>query len=263
MGSVMIKNLKIKRTTIINALILLGLFSFSLPVLFTDSRPVDFFQQAHRLINDFFPPDYSVIHDLGYAVVETLRISIISTIIGTVISIVLAVMASRQTAPLFLRTFIQGVLIFVRTIPSLVLAVIAVALIGTSPTAGVLALTIYSVSYLGKFFQDILDTADPRPALWLKSQNLSQWQIFQFGYWPSLKASLFSKFFWMLEYNIRSASIIGYVGAGGIGVQLHIYQEFGQWRRFTAALLVILVLVIFLEIVSQNIKKRTKHVRSS
>lgn len=253
---------KVKYKKMITLILFFGLIAFSLPVLTTETRNVNFFEQALRLLKEFFPPDMSVLPDLFSALVETLRIAILSTLIAVGFSVVLSVGASRNTSPLPIRLVCQFILVCTRTVPSLILAVIAVALIGSSPKAGVLALTLYSIGYLGKFFMDILDQADPRPAQWLRSQKASSWQVFQYSLWPDLKSALFSNSLWMCEYNIRSASIIGYVGAGGIGLQLHVYQEFGQWRRFCSALLVILMIVISLEVISQIIKRKTHPVRS-
>jgi phosphonate transport system permease protein len=83
-------------------------------------------------------------------------------------------------------------------------------------------------------------------------------QAFQFGLWPHAKPLIWSHALWMLEYNIRSATIIGYVGAGGIGSRLHEYQEYGRMDRFGMVILVILVVVTLLDFLGEWIRTRIK-----
>jgi phosphonate transport system permease protein len=138
----------------------------------------------------------------------------------------------------------------VRTIPSLIWALLAVALVGPNPLAGVIGLTFYSVGYLGKFFSEAFESLDFEVARGLRLLGADRIQAFQFGLWPAVRPIVASHALWMFEYNIRSASIIGYVGAGGIGLQLLRYQEFGQWDRFATVLLCILGIVIALDALS-------------
>jgi phosphonate transport system permease protein len=79
-------------------------------------------------------------------------------------------------------------------------------------------------------------------------------QAFQYGIWPHARPLIWSHTLWMLEYNIRSAAIIGYVGAGGIGTWLHTYQEFYQWDKFAAVLACILVAVILLDLAGSKLR---------
>ena len=144
----------------------------------------------------------------------------------------------------------------IRTIPSLIWAVIAVAAMGANAAAGVAALTLYSIGYLGKFFSEAFESVDISIARSLRGIGADPVQAFQYGIWPHAKPLVWSHGIWMLEYNIRSASIIGYVGAGGLGLQLHAYQEFHQWDRFATVLLCILVVVTLLDFLSERIRRR-------
>lgn len=144
----------------------------------------------------------------------------------------------------------------IRTIPSLIWAVIAVAAMGANALAGVVALTLYSVGYLGKFFSEAFESVDMKVARSLRGIGADPLQAFQYGIWPHAKPLIWSHSIWMLEYNIRSASIIGYVGAGGLGLQLHAYQEFHQWDRFATVLICILCVVTLLDLLSERIRRR-------
>ena len=103
-----------------------------------------------------------------------------------------------------------------------------------------------TIGYLGKFFSDAFESVDLEVARGLRAIGAGRIQAFQHGLWPNARPLVWSYSLWMLEYNIRSASIVGYVGAGGVGVLLHIYQEYYQWDRFAAVLIFILGLVTVL-----------------
>jgi len=90
----------------------------------------------------------------------------------------------------------------------------------------------------------------------LRAIGAGRIQAFQHGLWPNARPLVWSYSLWMLEYNIRSASIVGYVGAGGVGVLLHIYQEYYQWDRFGAVLIFILGLVTLLDLAGEWVRRQ-------
>ena len=227
----------------------------SIPALDGGSRPVDFLAQVFRLSGRFFPPDFSVLAEVGAAFFETFQIATLATLFSVVISVFIAAGTSEILSPVLVRWIFRLFLSFVRTVPSLIWAVILVALVGPTPRAGVIALTLYSIGYLGRFFIESIEASDKQPAQWLQAHGAKSFQVFQYSLWPNIKATLTSQSLWMWEYNIRSASIIGYVGAGGLGLQLHIYQEYGQWNRFSTVLLVFFAVVLVLEGLSALVRR--------
>ena len=144
----------------------------------------------------------------------------------------------------------------IRTIPSLLWALLAVVIVGSNPLAGVIALTFYSVGYLAKFFSETFEATDTDAQQALRSLGASPLQAFQFGLWPNARPIIWSHCLWMLEYNVRSASIIGYVGAGGIGLHLKLYAESADsWNKFSLVLLFILLIVTVLDFTGEKIRK--------
>ncbi len=219
-------------------------------------RQLDYFTNAVNFLQRMFPPDFSVVPTVLRALLETAQIATVATFIAIVVAFPLAACGAQNMAPRWLVIIVRMILNGVRTVPSLVWAVLAVAIVGPNPLAGVIALTFYSLGYLGKFFSDAFESADVEIARGMKATGANPVQAFQYGIWPSLKPLVVSYSLWMLEYNIRSAAIIGYVGAGGIGVQLHVYQEFVQWNRFTTVLIFILILVTILDFLGEWIRKK-------
>jgi phosphonate transport system permease protein len=228
---------------------------FSWPALQGSGRSLPLGENLSAFLVRFWPPDFSIWPQISLALWETLQIAVLSTLFATLLSIPLAVAASQNIAPAPVVWLTRGLLNVVRSIPSLIWALLAVAVLGANSQAGVVALTFYSLGYLGKFFSDAVESADPGVAEALRATGANAVQSFQFGIWPHAKPLIWSHSLWMLEYNIRSAAIIGYVGAGGIGVHLHSYQEFGQWDRFSAVLCCLLALVILLDFAGQRVRR--------
>lgn len=214
-------------------------------------RDLDLWANFWDLGRRFFPPDFSILPDLGGALIETLRIAVSATTIATVMALPIALASSQRFSVAWLRRGVLLVQAAIRTVPSLIWALLAVAVVGANDMAGVIALAFYSLGYLGKFFADAIDTSPMEGARVLLANRAHPIQAFQYGLWPELGGLFRRHVLWMFEYNVRSASIIGYVGAGGIGTRLHVYQEYGQWDRFCAVLIVILALVIALELVAR------------
>ncbi len=237
------------------SLLLLLAVLFSLPVIQPSGRELDYAANLSRFLSRFWPPDFSILPTIFPSLVETFQIAVLGTVLSCLIGIPVAAAASKNIAPRALVLVVRLLLNGIRSIPGLIWALIAVAVLGANAGAGVTALAIYSLGYLGKFFSDAFESADPAVSEALRAGGASRIQAFQYGIWPHAAPLAWSHTLWMLEYNIRSASIVGYVGAGGIGAWLHTYQEFYQWDKFSAVLACILVPVILLDIGGSHLRR--------
>ena len=229
---------------------------FSGSALHGSNRDLDYLSNLLRFAGQFIPPDFSVLNQTLVSLLETVEIAVMATFFALFISFIFALGAAQNIAPRWLVGIMRMVLNAIRTIPSLIWALIAVAIVGANPLAGVIALTFYSIGYLGKFFSEAFESSDVETAKSLRSLGADPIQAFQYGLWPHAKPLIWSYSIWMLEYNIRSASIIGYVGAGGIGLQLYTYQEFHQWNKFATVLLCILIVVTMLDLLGEGIRRK-------
>lgn len=246
------------RLNLLNILVILFLFLtiFSGKNLLQDNRPADVMAGVRYFFKKFFPPDSSdfplILDSLG----ETFQIAIVSTFIAVNLSLVIALAASRNISPIWLVQLTRMFLNITRTLPSLIWAFLLVIFFGPTPIAGVFALTFYSLGYLGKFFSEIFESMDIKVARGLKLIGANPIQAFLYGLWPNVKAQVWSHSLWMLEYNIRSASIIGLVGAGGIGMELNKAMEMASgFQKVTTILICILLIVIFLDLLGQAIRR--------
>jgi phosphonate transport system permease protein len=228
----------------------------SLPAMRGSGRDLDHAANLIRFLKRFLPPDFSVTGQVLGALTETVQIAVMATFFSVVLAFPLAAAGSQTLSPRWLVGIARMAMNCIRTIPSLIWALIAVAIVGPHPLAGVVGLTFYSLGYLGKFFSDAFESVDLEVAHGLRAIGAGRIQAFQHGLWPNARPLVWSSSLWMLEYNIRSASIVGYVGAGGVGVLLHIYQEFYQWDRFATVLIFILGLVTILDLAGEWVRRQ-------
>jgi phosphonate transport system permease protein len=247
-----------ERLNLLNVTVILFLFLtlVSGKSLLANNRQADVLAGIRYFFKKFFPPDFSdwpiIMESLG----ETFQIAITATFIAIVLSLVIALGAARNISPAWLVQTTRMFLNVTRTLPSLIWAFLLVIFFGPTPIAGVFALTFYSLGYLGKFFSETFESVDVKVARGLKLIGASPVQAFRFGLWPNVKAQVWSHSLWMLEYNIRSASIVGLVGAGGIGMELNKSMELASgFQKVTAILLCILGIVILLDLLGQAIRR--------
>lgn len=247
-----------ERLNVLNVTMILFLLAvvISSPVMQGSGRSLNYWENFIRFAGAFFPPDLSIAREALSALRETFQIAVMATFFSVLVSFPLAAAGSQNIAPRWLVIVARMTMNMIRTIPSLIWALIAVVIVGANPLAGVIALSFYSIGYLGKFFSDTFESLDTDTAKGLRAIGADPVQAFQHGMWPHAKPLVCSYSLWMLEYNIRSAAIIGYVGAGGVGMLLHSYQEFRMWDRFATVLLFILVLVTILDFLGEWVRRQ-------
>jgi phosphonate transport system permease protein len=225
-------------------------------VLRGSGRDLDYLANIHRFLGSFFPPDFSVTGQTLIGLWETFQIAVMATAFAIVISIPIAMAGAQTLSPRWLVFITRLLMNGIRTIPSLIWALLAVAIVGPNALAGVIGLTFYSIGYLGKFFSDAFESVDVDVARALRALGARTIQAFQYGLWPHAKPLVWSYSLWMLEYNIRSAAIVGIVGAGGVGLQLHTYQEYYQWNKFATVLLFMFLLVSALDLLGERVRNQ-------
>jgi phosphonate transport system permease protein len=245
----------IRAITVVPLIFFAGVL-YSIPALQGSGREMDVWKNVTRFLGRLLPPDFSVLPQAGGALLETIRIAFLATFFAMILAVPLAMLSSRTLSPRWLVALGRMLMNAVRTVPSLIWAVLAVAAVGANTRAGVIALTFYSLGYLGKFFADAFESIDMSAARALRRSGAHTTQAFQYAVWPSVRPLVWSHGLWMLEYNIRSAAIIGYVGAGGLGTLLHGFQEQYDWNRFSAVLVAIFVIVTLLDLVGEWARKK-------
>src|SRR6516225_5625313 len=180
---------------------------------------------------------------------ETLLISYVGTLIGAVSAFCLNFLAAENTSPApWLRFTVRRLLEFARTVPGIVFALIFVMAFGLGPMAGVLAIAIHSTGALGKLFAEIVENADMKPVEGVRSTGASWVSCMRFAVLPQVIAGYASYALLRLEINVREASVMGFVGAGGIGQELVVAIRKFYYSDVSAILLTIVVTVFIIDI---------------
>jgi phosphonate transport system permease protein len=213
---------------------------------------------AGKFIGRLWPPNLTaeVLDPVGASLIETIQMALISTTIAAGISLPIAFLAARNMTPWFVRGPARLFLNLLRTVPSIIWGLFFVILVGLGPAAGVFALTFYASGYLGKFYYEGIESLDPHPIRALKTVGASPAQQFRWGVLPQFLPLFLSYTLYMFEYNVRSASILGIVGAGGIGFYLYTYINNFNYPKATTALLALLAVVTVIDFASSQLRAR-------
>jgi phosphonate transport system permease protein len=188
---------------------------------------------------------------------ETILISYVGTLIGAVLAFVLNFFAAQNTSPAsWLRFLMRRLLEFARTVPGIVFALIFVIAFGLGPMAGVLAIAIHSTGALGKLFSEIVENADMKPVEGVRSTGASWVSCVRFAVLPQVMAGYASYALLRFEINVREASVMGFVGAGGIGQELVVAVRKFYYSDVSAILLTIIVTVFVIDITTGWLRGR-------
>ena len=223
---------------------------------------VIFFHQS------LWPPDWSVLEPQVYpvctarapfeftcstawiGVIETLKIAFVSTVFGMILSLPLSLSAARNLSPKWLSYISRFIISGFRSLPSLIWAIFFVILIGLGPLAGVLAMSVYTVGYLGKLQYESIEGLNRTPLEAAEAMGLSKMETALSVVIPEAANDMISHAIFMFEYNFRSGTIIGIVGAGGIGYYIDLYLRFLQYDKVVAYLIIIYIVVLLIDFVS-------------
>ena len=181
---------------------------------------------------------------------ETIKIAILATFFGMILSLPIALLSSRNLFPQYITYPSRAVISACRSLPSLIWAVIFVILVGLGPIAGTMAMTIYTVGYLGKMQYEAIEGMNSTPLEAANAMGLSKTEISLGVVIPEAANHLIAQAIFMFEYNVRSGTVIGIVGAGGIGYYINLYLKFLQYEKVAAYLLIIFLVVMLIDLVS-------------
>lgn len=209
-----------------------------------------------------WPPDTSILPFLVDPLIETIQMGIVATVLSTVISVPLSFLAARETSPnIVLYAAGRSLINFLRAMPSLAWAILFVAMVGLGPLAGIFALTCHCVGALGKYFSEaieaIITTQATKECLEaMRVDGANEWQVLYYGLLPAVMPIFLSYIFTYFEWSIRVGTIMGLVGAGGIG--LYLSQTIGLFRRQQTATIILLILgtVMVIDRASRIVRSR-------
>jgi phosphonate transport system permease protein len=211
------------------------------------------------LVDESFPPNFTHFGSWLRPLLDTLAMSIAGTAIAVLLSIPIAFLAAHNTSPhpLIYRTariFLNGL----RSIPELILGILFVAAVGFGSLPGVLALGLHSIGMVGKFFAEAIEHVDNAPLEAARAASASPLQIIYHAIIPQVMPQFADVAIYRWEYNFRASTVMGMVGAGGIGFELIGSLRIMQYQEVSAILLVILAMVTLVDSLSGFLRKTFK-----
>jgi phosphonate transport system permease protein len=224
-----------------------------------DMRPLDLVRDAGNMAQyarGFFPPDFHEWRMYLAELLVTLQIALWGTALAIVCSVPLSLLASANITPWWVHQPVRRVLDACRSINEMVFALLFVVAVGLGPFAGVLALWIHTTGILSKLFSEAVEAIDPQPVEGIRATGAHPLHEIVYGIVPQVMPLWISYALYRFESNVRAASVVGMVGAGGIGMVLWDVIRGFQYEQTAAVLLMLVVSVSLIDLVSAQLRKR-------
>lgn len=223
-----------------------------------DMRPLDLFRDAGNMgtyAASFFPPDFDEWRIYLHELLVTLQIAIWGTALAVVCAIPCGLLCSSNIAPWWVHQPMRRLMDAARAINEMVFAMLFVVAVGLGPFAGVLALFVHTTGILAKLFSEAVEAIDPQPVEGIRSTGAHALEEIVYGVLPQVMPLWISYALYRFESNVRSATVVGMVGAGGIGVILWEVIRSFEYAQTCAVLLMIVVTVIVIDVISSRLRK--------
>lgn len=186
----------------------------------------------------------------------TLRIATLGSLLAAVLALPLGLLSARNLhAPALLAQAARGVLSVSRAIHTLVFGLVLVGIVGLGPTAGILAIGLHSMGTYGKLYAEAIETLDMGAIDAVRSTGAGPVQVFFHAVWPAVLPQWVSSHLYIWEFNIRDSTVLGLIGAGGLGLLISEATSLFQWSRLATLLLVVTALVVSFDALSRRIRQ--------
>ncbi|MEK3883670.1 phosphonate ABC transporter, permease protein PhnE [Paenibacillus sp. PL2-23] len=216
---------------------------------------------AQNIIYGITHPDPALLFNVTkqsvlYLLVETLAIAFLGTLVGAVLAVPLAFLAASNIVPRPVSWLTRLLLITIRTIPALVYGLMFIRVTGPGPFAGVLTVGLTSIGMLAKLYVDAIEELDTRVLESMTSIGCTTFEKIRFGIVPQLLSIFSSVMIYRFDMNMREASILGLVGAGGIGAPLIFAMRSYKWDQVGSILIGLVVLILIIEFLSNKLRAK-------
>ncbi|MDP3953146.1 phosphonate ABC transporter, permease protein PhnE [Microbacterium sp.] len=202
-------------------------------------------------------PDWSFFPRTVAPLIETLQMAVIATAVGALISLPLSFWAARSTNPnAFWRILVRGILNVIRSVPDLLYAAVLVAMVGVGALPGILALLLFNVGIIVKLVSEAIDTNDAGPLEAGRAVGATQTKINRTLALPDAWPAFANQTLYVFELNVRASSVLGLVGAGGMGLLIDAVRTFYRYDQLSLIILEILLVVVVIDVASSAIRRR-------
>ena len=223
-----------------------------------DMRPFDLVRDSGNMATyagDFFPPNFHDWRIYLQEMIVTVQIALWGTALAVVFAVPLGLLSSGNIAPWWIYHPIRRLMDMARAINEMVFAMLFIVAVGLGPFAGVLALFVHTTGILSKLFSEAVESIDVQPVEGIRATGANALEEIVYGVIPQVLPLWISYSLYRFESNVRSASVVGMVGAGGIGVILWDIMRSFQYAETCAVMVIIIVTVTVIDLVSAQIRK--------
>lgn len=221
-------------------------------------RPAELLRDSGNMatyLRDFFPPDFRDWRIYLHEMIVTLEIALWGTALAVVLAVPCGLASSANIAPIWVHQPMRRLMDATRAINEMVFALLFVVAVGLGPFAGVLALFVHTTGILAKLFSEAVEAIDPHPVEGIRATGATPLAEIVFGVLPQVMPLWISYTLYRFESNVRSAAVVGIVGAGGIGALLWDVIRGFQYAQTMAIMIMIIVTVSVLDLISARIRR--------
>lgn len=220
-----------------------------------------YFLDAHVQVGDLlarmFPPDWGHTGQIVRPLIETVHIATLGTIVTYAISVPIAFLSARNVTPNVLTWFIgRFILVTSRSINTVVWALIFVAIFGPGAMAGIWAITMRSIGFMGKLIAEAIEEIDEGTVEAIEATGASRLKVLLVGVLPQVLPVIYGTTVYRWDINIRESTVLGFVGAGGIGIELYSSINMFDWQQVATMLIAIFAVVVASEVISAVVRRR-------
>ncbi|MDW8469531.1 MAG: phosphonate ABC transporter, permease protein PhnE [Burkholderiales bacterium] len=223
-----------------------------------DLRPMDLVRDAGNMAKfaaDFFPPDFRQWRHYLQEMLVTLQIALWGTALAVACAVPLGLLSSANIAPWWIHQPVRRLMDACRAINEMVFAMLFVVAVGLGPFAGVLALWVHTTGTLAKLFSEAVEAIDPQPVEGIRATGARKLEEIAYGVLPQVMPLWISYSLYRFEANVRSASVVGMVGAGGIGLVLWEIIRGFQYAETCAVLIIVVATVSLVDLASARLRR--------
>ncbi len=213
--------------------------------------------QAYDLAYRMWPPDLEFLETLANPLLETIHIATLGTAATVVIAFPIAFLAARNTSPNAFTWFVgRFILVTSRSVNTVVWGLLFVAIFGPGPMAGIWAIAFRSIDFMGKLVAEAIEEIDVGVVEAIESTGASRLQVLWYGILPQVLPVIYGTTVYRWDINIRESTVLGFVGAGGIGILLYSSINQFQWQEVSLMLVAVFGVVLISEFVSAAVRQR-------
>ena len=216
---------------------------------------------AGSILNGILHPSTDLLFSLTkegilYLLLETLCIAFLGTLVGAVLAVPFAFLGATNIVPVPIAIFFRTVVMAIRTIPAFVYGLMFIRVTGPGPFAGLLTMSICSIGMISKMFIESIEDLDPKILESLDAAGCTTFQKIRYGIIPQISADFASTLIYRFDMNLRDTTVLGLVGAGGIGAPLVFAMNYYKWNQAGAIILGLIVLILIIEWFSNKLRNR-------